>query len=437
MSPIKKNKDIAKETFYGYIENTKDSLLIFEACKRGIIPRISRRLQDRERCLIRSGSIFCFDEHESGIKRWTDGLIWSPSRILGNFLIYREMDDKKNSRNSSIDEYGMRQNGVKNIGKIISRSHSLSLSPTTNEHPMIPRLLGNRREKALLGSLKNSSRFKRNGLIKKSMSLIVDGVQQHIVSYYSKDDVLSNRLKTPSSIVELSSLTVSPGLRLRQNFRIPIFSSEDNSDDRFMDDFQIHNNSAKRRYSDMTRQSRVEIGSSTSSFSSHGSASVNGFESAYLSLAEGHLQDRPHFFSTDPSIPINLSNDMQTLSTKDLNNSLAIVNSNISPNLQHTSSDVHNDINSNISQPVIFTGNNQTLEASTIHNNFDGILQPKTLPCEDLFIKETNIHQQNFNGSNGMVVTSGVLQKSKSGEHDSGTEKNCFVSLVRRLIFYI
>lgn len=28
-----------------------------------------------------------FDEGESGIKRWTDGLIWSPSRILSNFLV--------------------------------------------------------------------------------------------------------------------------------------------------------------------------------------------------------------------------------------------------------------------------------------------------------------------------------------------------------------
>jgi hypothetical protein len=61
----------------------------------------------------------------------------------------------------------------------------------------------------------------------------VDGVQQHIISYYSKEDVLSCKLKTPSSIVELSSLEVSPGLHLRQNFRIPIFLNEEaSSDDR-------------------------------------------------------------------------------------------------------------------------------------------------------------------------------------------------------------
>lgn len=31
--------------------------------------------------------MFVFDEKESGIRRWTDGLLWSPSRILWNFLV--------------------------------------------------------------------------------------------------------------------------------------------------------------------------------------------------------------------------------------------------------------------------------------------------------------------------------------------------------------
>lgn len=57
------------ETFHGYIETTQDVLLIFEGCRRGLLPRICRRLQERERKLIRSGSIFVFDERESGTKR--------------------------------------------------------------------------------------------------------------------------------------------------------------------------------------------------------------------------------------------------------------------------------------------------------------------------------------------------------------------------------
>lgn len=73
--------------FRGYIDTTLDALLVFEAARRGMIPRVTRRLIEKERGMIQSGAVFVFDEHESGIKRWTDGLIWSPSRILNNFLV--------------------------------------------------------------------------------------------------------------------------------------------------------------------------------------------------------------------------------------------------------------------------------------------------------------------------------------------------------------
>lgn len=82
------------ETFYGLVETTADALRIVELCRVGKLGRVSRRLHDKERQLIRSGSVFVFDELESGIKRWTDGRVWSPSRILGNFLIYRELERK-------------------------------------------------------------------------------------------------------------------------------------------------------------------------------------------------------------------------------------------------------------------------------------------------------------------------------------------------------
>ncbi|TKY87664.1 hypothetical protein EX895_003245 [Sporisorium graminicola] len=81
-------------TFQGYVHSTRDALLIFEAVRRGILPKITRRLRDDERKQIASGTIFVFDEVESSIKRWTDGMIWSPSRILNNFLVYREVEKK-------------------------------------------------------------------------------------------------------------------------------------------------------------------------------------------------------------------------------------------------------------------------------------------------------------------------------------------------------
>lgn len=121
--------------------------------------------------------------------------MWSPSRILGNFLVYRELD----KRCPQGDE--LTRGGSQNISE-------------------------RQRERALVGSLTNSYRFKKDGLIKKSMSLIVDGVQQHLVSYYNKDDVLNNRLQTPSHVPALAALDISPELLLHQNFRIPILVTD-------------------------------------------------------------------------------------------------------------------------------------------------------------------------------------------------------------------
>lgn len=80
-------------TFNGHIATTMDAAILFEACLQGRIPHVPRRPHDRERQdLIASGNVFIYEEHASGIKRWTDGVSWSPSRILGNFLIYRELE---------------------------------------------------------------------------------------------------------------------------------------------------------------------------------------------------------------------------------------------------------------------------------------------------------------------------------------------------------
>ncbi|KAI7878756.1 hypothetical protein K492DRAFT_164580 [Lichtheimia hyalospora FSU 10163] len=207
---------LVTETFHGYIETTQDVLLIFEGCRRGLLPRICRRLQEKERKMIQSGSVFVFDERESGIKRWTDGLVWSPSRILGNFLIYRELDKRATGKRGSLSSDTSRQ-----------RSFSVDNSNTSSSAAIAAATGGGaasvdrNRERQLVGSLSDSYKFRKDGLIKKTMSIVVNGVSQHLVSYYNPQDVLENRLRTPSSVPELASLEISPELLARQNFRIP------------------------------------------------------------------------------------------------------------------------------------------------------------------------------------------------------------------------
>ncbi|KAI8878183.1 hypothetical protein K501DRAFT_138651, partial [Backusella circina FSU 941] len=193
----------------GYIETTQDCLLIFEACRRCLLPKVSRRLQERERKLVRSGSVFVFDEQESRIKRWTDGQVWSPSRILGNFLIYRELDKRLDKR-SDRRKLSSASIGIGETDRVRQRSCSIDQNALVRN-----------KERQLIGSFSEAYNYKRDGLIKKTMSIIVDGVHHHLVSYYHPNDVLEHRLRTPSHVPELANLEISPDLLNRQNFRIP------------------------------------------------------------------------------------------------------------------------------------------------------------------------------------------------------------------------
>src|ERR1700737_200337 len=75
-------------SFIGIVETTVEAMRLIYAAHHGIIPRISRRLNLAERKeWIVSGAVFVFDVEESKIRRWTDGLDWTPSRIAGNFLV--------------------------------------------------------------------------------------------------------------------------------------------------------------------------------------------------------------------------------------------------------------------------------------------------------------------------------------------------------------
>ncbi|KAJ7202656.1 Gti1/Pac2 family-domain-containing protein [Mycena pura] len=196
----------------GWIETTGDALIILEAARRGVIPRVTRRLVDAERKMITSGSVFVFDEDESGIKRWTDGFFWSPSRILGNFLLYRETDRRGAGHGTKrkADDDGDGSSGGSGTGESLSR-------PRKETAPGMDR----QRERTLMGSLTNNYKFKADGLMKKTFSLTIGGVAQHLISYYKISDVEAGRLRAPSTLPELASLDISPSLLDKGHFRCP------------------------------------------------------------------------------------------------------------------------------------------------------------------------------------------------------------------------
>lgn len=150
-----------RPTYFGYIKTPADAILLLAACDLPDMPkdsgmeppprRISRRLLDDERAaLIRSGSIFVWDEREAGMRRWTDGHCWSASRVSGCFLTYRELEMRKKNTENTKDA---------------------------------PR-----------GNL-----YKPDGLIKQSFSITTASNRKlHVISYFRKNDVRMGLLQRVS-----------------------------------------------------------------------------------------------------------------------------------------------------------------------------------------------------------------------------------------------
>jgi Gti1/Pac2 family transcription factor len=220
-----------QSTFTGHVATTNDALILFEACLTGQLSHVPRRPHDRERnMLIRSGCVFIYEENASGIKRWTDGVTWSPSRILGNFLVYRELDKpfppgekkramKKNSRARQSrpgEPYPRPESNPNTYSPTTPASATFSADRAPNEM-----------ERSLIGSLVDSYGFKADGLVKKTMSVTVQGVTHHLVSYYSVSDVVNGHLRTPSQTENLNYVRPRPELTSKQSFRSPLEETED------------------------------------------------------------------------------------------------------------------------------------------------------------------------------------------------------------------
>ncbi|KAL7903645.1 Gti1/Pac2 family domain-containing protein [Trichoderma velutinum] len=188
--------------FKGHVATTWDALLLFESCLQGHINHVPRQPNDLERQeLSSSGNIFIYEEHASGIKRWIDGISWSPSRFVGNFLIYRELENPP--RPGEKRRALKRKRGSQSVIKANSQSNSSVLDPAT---------IAWNPEGSLVGPLVDSCLFKARGLVKKTITIAFQGVPHHLVSYYRIEDVDNKRLVTPSGSPLFQSVKPREGI---------------------------------------------------------------------------------------------------------------------------------------------------------------------------------------------------------------------------------
>jgi len=160
------------ETYYGYVRSPADAIKLFEATRIGVLPRVQRRLSEKERQSIRSGSVFVWDEREAGMRRWTDGKSWSASRVSGSFLTYREMEGKRGGG------FGTARRVA---GKTPDSSGRGSDEDQDDGEP-------------------DGYRYKADGLMKQSFSITTStGNHLHLISYYSRPQPGHPDLPQPSS----------------------------------------------------------------------------------------------------------------------------------------------------------------------------------------------------------------------------------------------
>jgi hypothetical protein len=182
-------------SYFGFVETRDDAWMLIQACLRGQLHFVQRRPTSSARPLIlRSGHVFICDGRASGIQRWTDGWHWSPSRVLGDFLIYGERSPSS------------------------SRSHARA----TNNQPRLEDDGPAKQHHWLFGALARSFNIQPHNLVKKTISikdLDGSGATWHLISYLRPVDVLEGRLQAPS---------MSPGSGLLRGY-LPRYSVHDDN----------------------------------------------------------------------------------------------------------------------------------------------------------------------------------------------------------------
>ncbi|KYK57180.1 hypothetical protein DCS_04187 [Drechmeria coniospora] len=177
------------ETYHGYVRTPADAIKLFEACRLGLLPRVQRRLSEKERQSIRSGSVFVWDEREAGMRRWTDGKSWSASRVSGSFLTYREMEGKRGGG------FGSSRRGA---GKTPDSGRGSDDDHDDGEP--------------------EGYRYKADGLMKQSFSITTStGQHLHLISYYSRPQPGQPDLPQPSSDPSLRGISPPKGMYPESN----------------------------------------------------------------------------------------------------------------------------------------------------------------------------------------------------------------------------
>ena len=179
------------ETYNGHVRTPADAIILFEACRLGLLPRVQRRLSEKERQSIKSGSVFVWDEREAGMRRWTDGKSWSASRVSGSFLTYREMEGKR---------------GGNGFAPPLAATRAGKTPDSTRGSDSDLEMAGGE-------DGPDGYRYKPDGLMKQSFSITTSsGNHLHLISYYARSHPNAPGLNNPTGDPNLRHIRPQKGM---------------------------------------------------------------------------------------------------------------------------------------------------------------------------------------------------------------------------------
>ncbi|KAJ3416910.1 hypothetical protein HDV05_007968 [Chytridiales sp. JEL 0842] len=218
-SSIPFSKPLGLETFHGFVETSLDALLLIEGCRRGILKPVTSKPKNASEVTIRSGSCFVFEERATGMKRWRDPLRWSPSRVAGPFLLYREIDTapgherpkKKAGLSTSNTVSKFSDTPTTLVDSSGADAVTTTTTTTTSEYtplgPTDPSKVRGLDPTYSASTLKLNTTLKPDGLIKKAMAVTYpDRSKYHVVAYFARREVVEGRLEVPSKSLLLREI---------------------------------------------------------------------------------------------------------------------------------------------------------------------------------------------------------------------------------------
>ena len=165
----------AMATYRGHVRTRQDAILLFEACQLDVLPKILRRLSRKERKnVISPGAVFVWDEVEAGIQRWTDGRLWGSITLSEEFIVRREMERK--ARRLSL----------------VQESTAMDVDGEASRR-------GSDGDVQMEEGTTDDYHYKKNGLIRRSMTITSNGRQLHLVTYDNPTCGFTPELPSPTT----------------------------------------------------------------------------------------------------------------------------------------------------------------------------------------------------------------------------------------------